>query len=467
MIKNYTPIYASLLILFISSFSFSQDTKWIHGIVKDQFENPLSNAEIFDESDSLVASTDSLGAFIVKVDLPMTFYAKHELDFSESIKIKTKSANLVIFTIVKKIQLMNEVFVTRGNTQTVFDENAVNVVDYIPFENNLLTLKKYKGDYFIGYDEIGKEGESYLLDIKAKGLYQDCLDNYYVFSNDSAYHISIKNDGLHYMNILSIKDFTNRLKNCVVKSSDYLVTEEIHSLRTGYSLKYIKNDTNFIAYSFVDSVRLKYVVNAYYGNYRLILDRNGAEGQAALLQIKREYEKKYNMRIYDDRLVSPRNKGRRDDSYGEHRTRSKTIPNNNDNNNYRDYGLNRLVGNNQEVFTFKLKTGFVVINTNDNSANIFNEKGEAVRTRKVSLQGKFEFIFQDGKSSNLYFLMKEGGNHKVYAYNPLTGEVIYAKNFKTFPNTSNVKVYDGWLYFKYLKNNYYDIKRVRLPEFED
>lgn len=450
--KLFTLTLNLFLLTWLINFSFSQSEKIIYGNVVDQLSDPLVNAHVLNENDSIIATTDSLGSYLAKINVPTKIYVKHEMDLSEKIKVRNNHEGSLNFTIQKKIQLMDEVYVTRSNVQVVFDEYSTNVLDYVPMKKNVLVLKEFKRKYYLSYKPFGEKGEDFMLDIRPKRLFTDCLDNYYIVTKDSAYHISIKNDGLHYVNILSIKDFKYNLKSCVVKTKNNIITEKTHSFNTGYNLELYSNDSSYTVYSYVDTLNLTTIVNEIYYNQVVRMKNLGFLGREDLRLLEMELEDTYGVEV-DQRPLRTVDHSRKRATYS---ITSRPV-----------YLTRQVNYKDKRIFTFKMKEGFAVLNFVDNSAIVFSDDGKVISKKSINIEGTFKYLYQDFTSKHLYILMKDGGNHKVYAFNPINGQMIYAKNFKTYPNTSNVRISDGWLYFKYLENNYYDIKRVRLPEFEN
>jgi hypothetical protein len=87
-------------------------------------------------------------------------------------------------------QELSSVDVVESKPENALDIDAVNIIDYFPFESSILTLKKHRNAYYVGIDSIGVEGPKYRFDIdRPKRLFIDCLgstrwtERYALFSN--------------------------------------------------------------------------------------------------------------------------------------------------------------------------------------------------------------------------------------------------------------------------------------------
>jgi hypothetical protein len=191
-----------LLALFfiIPGLTFSQE-KNITGQVISISDEPLSGARIIDVYGSdLCPVTDVEGRFAIVAEIGSRFGVELEgYEIQWSVISDTDNYTIRMET---KTQAIESIMITEELSEEALDIKNVNIIDFKPVGDYILTIKKNKNDYYLGLDKIQGEGQTYLLNMdKPEEFYFDCMNNTYILTRDSAYQFILFDYGLEFINV--------------------------------------------------------------------------------------------------------------------------------------------------------------------------------------------------------------------------------------------------------------------------
>ena len=174
------------LLLFITSISFLQTEKVINGKVVCQ-KSGVPNIQITNLVNEKSCVSDEFGNFsiLAKPDDMLVFMSENYYYKRKILEIEDFNTDRIIIYIDKKIEVLNEVFVTKKSISSPFDTQYSGVKSYTPAERRLFTAKSGIVNGLINAisgrtaqlkKELAVERNEMLLE-KIKYLYQD---EYYV-----------------------------------------------------------------------------------------------------------------------------------------------------------------------------------------------------------------------------------------------------------------------------------------------
>lgn len=443
--------------VFVHSFSIAQD---IVGQVVDKKENRIEFARILDENGKLMTVTDSLGQFRVDMTGMMGFevaYSGFESQWIPKSSIRNGRVKVVL-----DVQFLefDEVTVTNQKYVSALDINSVNIIDYRPFRDHILTLKKKKQTYYLAIDSIGVEGVSIPFTIdRPRSLFEDCLGNVHVVCDNYVYQFHFEDTNLFIYEPMRIEDFETQLEPCRGWFSYGLVTEQLSYHNQQYDLTFYERGT---------------------GNQKNIyhqFDEVSAEIAAEdgmRLGISELYKTQADSIEYDPlnfrRMLRSIHGGENPDANLKFMVQSCdadksgaacTIP---FSNRWEEVAASyALFSYPVDVRTMQVGNYLAVIDFMVDSVTVFDSKGNVFSATNFKSEYDIKEVWQDHSSGELYLYANHGGVNELYHLDIFSGETKYIKNLNMIPLTKDRKINDGWLYFKKLVNGYYKVYRVKLP----
>lgn len=441
-------IVTFLIALILPSIAYSQD---VIGQVKDKKGNNIQFARILNEEGKLITVTDSIGLF--RVDL--TGKTGFEVSYSgfESQWVSKESIKNGRVKIVLDVQLLelDEVTVTNEKYHSALDVNSVNIIDYRPFGNYILTLKRKKDTYYLGIDSVGTEGVSVPFTIdRPRSLYEDCLGNVHVVCDDYVYQFYFQDTNLIVYEPMSIADFEDQLTPCKGWFAYGLAAESLTYNNKQYDLTfyYRGEDSSKVIYHQVDEVAKRI-----------------AEEDSLRLAIQNWYSSNGDSSEYDPitlrRMMRKINNGENPDIALAFTSSQTTLGN--------PVRWEQLMATYMlhsypvDVRTVQVGNYLAVVDFFVDSIVVFDQKGEVYSSKGFDSQYDIKDVWQDHGTGELYLYANHGGTNELFHLDIFTGETTYVTNLNMIPLTKTRRINDGWLYFRKLVNGYHKVYRIRLP----
>lgn len=477
--KQATMKTILLLLFVLGSFgTFSQETL-IQGVAIDRTGNPIPGAEVINFKGKHITQCDSLGKFsfngergikygLVKEDYSLTWFYASESD--EPLRVFMDS----------KIQEIESVVITRKGSEDALDLENVNIIDYQPLQGYILTLKKKKASYYIGIDSISSEGLSVPISItKPRSLYFDCMQNTFILSRDSAYQFVILDGEIEYIAQMAMPTFNSYIRPCVAEFDSSLVLRRYSEHNKKYELTRYQNGEGYTFFSRMDTVGYQVASE----DALLLGLKNGNDLFGDSLNDNVLYRRNEMRRIHNGENPDVNLKALESSSNilleryqtGEdlptnerlalERQLSYEAYSNSPNSRWEQLqGSYMLRSQPVKLESFQISDYLVTVDFDTDSVLLFDHAGNRLQSKSFIVPSDVKDIWQDRSNGYLFLYTIDHGNHKVYSLNAFTGEVQYLKNFKGVPYTENGLVYDNWLYYRYIENGFYGIKRIQLPE---
>lgn len=443
----------------ISTLSLAQD---IIGQVLDKKDNKIEFARILDENGKLLTVTDSIGMFRVDLTGKTGFEVAYSGFESRWIaKESIKNGRIKVILDVQYLQL-EEITVNNEKYHSALDLNSVNIVDYRPFGDHILTLKKKKNTYYLGIDSIGVEGISVPFTIdRPRSLFEDCLGNVHVVCDHFVYQFYFEDTNLVIFQPMTIEDFETQLEPCRGWFAYGLVTENLSYHNQQYDLTFYERGT---------------------GNQKHIyhqIDEVSAEiasEEALRLGITEWYQIYGDSSEYDPltlrRMVRTIHKGENPDAnlqfMKDQQITDTVLPSvfrNTHNNSSWDKMMStyQLYSYPVDVRTMQIGNYLAVVDFLMDSVTVFDNQGELFSSTSFKSEYDIKEVWQDLSTGELYLFANHSGVNELFQLDIFTGETTYIKNLNSIPLSKDRKINDGWLYFKKLVNGYYKVFRMRLP----
>ncbi len=391
---------------------------------------------------------------------------------------------------VTDVRNIQEVVVRSSSTQTVLDLYSINILDYRVYGQDILTLKKSKNQYYIGIEYADKLNEGYLLDIKKpRSIFSDCMNNVYILTDENAYQFIIKEDKVEIISVLNLPTFKANVKSCVGDFNDGLLVQRYTDYNKGYKLdlynKKIREKKTI--YKTIDSIALWNYIDLVAPDRRLRITQNSqmrrvrkpqfAQFRGGINQLGEDHNVVPTglQKVY---YVNNRNLLRNFPPLPSYQSPSKSSSFLGSNHFYNDAFFNSIVevrnhfnlmlmknmyNKKIEVNTFQLSDeNFVVLNRFERKIYIYNQKGELKSEEKFDFQNKIIEVKFDPYTKNIYFTSKTDNLFKVHRLNIEDGSTHYVGGFKNIMFAKSIKIFDGWIYYRVMKNDYYKLYRTRL-----
>lgn len=482
LMRNWLTMRLLFILVFstlYSLFSFSQEVE-VSGVVFGPDGKKVEGALILDYHGKWLSDpTGEQGAFSFTGTVGDLFAIEkdgYELKW-ERVQAGGKLMKIVLDT---KLQDIEEIVITQQNSEEALDLENVNIIDYQPLNNCILTLKREKRTYYIGLDSLNHAGVSYPLEIyKPRELFIDCMNNAYVLSADSAYQFYLLDNGIMVSEGVEIERFDQYIRPCVSKFDNRLVFEELSDLNKSYKLTLYDSTTATVIFNRFDQLGYQAAWEASVGA-GMQTDPNYGDTLVDPVYLRRQQRRK----VYGRNDVGEdfqRDLARDNDEFMRiSKQTSDSLnkgPNTGNTNaweaannwsNTSDYAAAMasfmIFTQPLQIKTFQIGDYMAVVDYLTDSVMILDHQGYRLRVNDFILEDDIKNVVQDKATGYIYLFSMDKGNHKVYGLNVFTGSIYYLKNFGGRPYTENAIIYDGFLYYKVQSNNFYGIERVRLPK---
>ena len=442
-------ILTSVLFCLCAFQSIAQEVKIS---VIDINDAPIADAYIVNKNKNRINKTDENGQFLVDISKYSTIGLTKKGYADRWIKLSSDQQGDIVIVMDYFYQELETVNIESIGPESALDINAVNVIDYFPFNETILTLKRHRGRYYVGLDSLGKEGKKFEFNYdKPKRLFLDCLGNMHVVCSEVVYQIAISEDELVIIDKISKSQFNLLLEPCVAKLDDKYVMKSLSSNNQAYSLAlYDKNTDPKLFYYQID------VVSA----------RVAAEEALKLEFSVREdvMEDSMEMHILDlRRYIRQVYAGENPDVNLDFIQKDMVDGSGNSKRWTERYGLFSILTYPINIRSFQIGNQVAVVDYDIDSLSIYNQDGERLSQVPFSVSSDIKEVWQDLSNDNLYFYTRKNGNHLIFHLDDKTGETIFLKSMREIGLSKNHRIYDGYLYYLEIDDNYYRIQRTRLP----
>ena len=324
--------------------------------------------------------------------------------------------------------------------ETVVDQKAINVIDYLPFDNAILVLKSYKRERILSIEGQDTTYRSYGLEkLKATSIFQDCFDNIHLLTEDSAYQIWMDST-LQFISSSGIKDFNDAVKSCIADFNESNVFYNFTNRNKKYTLTSIDKksktrNTIFISHDEVaeqvaqvcyDSIiRMYYKVTPDYAN---IISAGAWSGD--LMELN-------SINFHLDWLIS---------------------------------WYLKVRGTKLNIQSFQWENLIYTLDQFKDSVYIQDDSNKLLEVKPHSFakSNRVFDVIQDRASGSFYELELKNG---IYSLTQVTLESNKASKeivLTEAPLCKNIQVHDDWVYFMVRQNDFYQINRIYLKwEFQN
>lgn len=466
-----------LLILFltIASISTAQES-WIHGVVTDNTGNPIAASEVITYKGKHITETDSLGRFSFMGEEKVKYgLAKNGFELKWFLAKVTKDPMQIVM--LRDVQEIESVIITRKGAEEALDLQNVNIIDYQPLQGYILTLKKKKDSYYVGIDSLNTEGLSIPISIeKPRELFYDCMQNTFILNQEKAYQFVILDGEMKYISEMPIASFNTYIRPCVADFDGALVLSNLSDHNKRYKLTRYENGVGVTFFSELDTIGYEVAME----DALMIGQTNGREfiGDSIndnLLAQRQEMREIHNGENPDVNLQMLKNSQKNERSQSDEPMSAQEQMHQNQQMSHSSYDSQSSTWSQAQasymlrsqpikIQSFRISNYVAVVNYDVDSVFLFDDKGIKMQSKPFMVPSDIKDVWQDLATDFLYLYTKDNGNHKLYSLNALTGEVNYLKNFRGTSHTKSGLVYDSWLYYRFIENGFYGIKRVKLPE---
>ena len=455
-----------LTTLFIIFSTFLITAQTITGNVKDNEGTPITYAKVIDIDNKLLAFSDSMGFFsfdAAKVSGFGVAYFGFETEWFIVDRIQNNHVDIVLEFPVLDLEA---VVVTSERDKRALDFESVNILDYRPFGDLILTLKKYKGAYYIGIDSIGVEGKNYLFSHgKPKSLFEDCLGNMHILTSQDAFQFQLIDDRLEVLAAVPIEEFKVQLQSCVAFFDSKLITEELRYHNQLYQLVYYSGGDvePKVVYSQIDRVTMA-VAEEEYLKLTIIQGRQdyGDQYQADELLLRRDLRRIHNGENPDANLAFlPTSSDSLSGTSSVHDPSGGSDPSGSSG--WMDAITNyKLFSYPVDVRSYQVGHYLAVIDFMTDSVTLLDQEGKVASEKAFDGQHKIKEVWQDESNGDLFLHSHDGGTSEIYRLDVFTGQTEYITNLNDIPLSRSRKIHQGWLYFRILQYGYYKVYRRKM-----
>ena len=392
---------------------------------------------------------------------------------------------------VTDVKYIQEIVVKSSSTQTALDLYSQNILDYRVYGKDILTLKKRKRDYYIGIEYVNKEAENYQLEIdRPRSIYIDCMNNVFILNDYNAYQFVIK-DSIQVISVLNLGIFYANVKSCVGNFDSTLLVQRYTNYNKGYQLNMYNKETKKkeVVFSMIDSVALNNYFDIINPNKRLrIVQNSQMHRNQRRPNSNQNLGDRYNQRGANDvktpvgyndvyystnrRMVNSFNNRvsvnpsaqqmksltshyQFNDAYFKSLASSRNV--------FYSMVLKNLYNTKIEIKTFQLNNEeFMVVDRFKSMVSIFQKDGVLLTQMNFNFESVIIEMIQDPYTREVYFTSKTENLFKVHRLNIEDGTTHYVGGFKNIMLARTIKIFDGWIYYRVKKNDYYKLYRTRL-----
>lgn len=440
-----------LFVAFImcSAFSYAQSIKIS---ILDINEKPISDVKVLDKDEAIIGSSDQNGLFIIHKSEHNIIGLSKKGFANRWFKLASYDGKEITVTLQYYYQELDMVEVAESKPESALDIDAVNIIDYVPFNNSILTLKSHRGINYIGIDSLGQEGPKFVFEPKRpKRLFQDCLGNIHVICPEMVYQIAIAENELVIIDQIK-KDFFNiLLEPCVAKLGGKYVLKALTQNNQAYSLslydKYTDPNTFYYEVDEISAgiaaeevIKVEFSIREQF--YEDSLSFHALDLRNYLRQLHNGENPDVSLDFIQKSITKPDgSKTRWTERYAQYKNLT--------------YPIN--------VRSFQVGNEVAVVNYEIDSLILFNEKGEQISQVPFKVNSDIKDVWQDLSNDNLYLYTRNNGNHSIFHLNDVNGKTTFLKSMKEIGFSRKHKIYGGYLYFLEIDNGFYRIQRSRLP----
>ena len=415
------------------------DSQVLIGSVTNSDNNPIGFAIVEDTLTKNKRTCDFLGNFILALDEQTVIKITHpEYEGKEFTVSPLKKSDTIFlnFVLTEKVQLVPEVIVTSDRLQRVTDQKNVNIVDYLPFKDFILTIKTVKSQRILGVEGVDTTLQEFNLGkIKAKSLVEDCFGNVHLLTRDSSYQIWI-DTSLHIVSTSSIEKFNKLLKPCVANFSENNVFYSFTNHNRKFALISIDKKTKEKDYFFQlhDKIGEK-VARSYYWSIISCYNQNIPE-----------YANMIALGVWDGNPLTLNFSSPEFDSM--------------------IIWYLKIRGVELNIQAFQNGNKLLILDQFSDSIHIFDEKNTLLKNIYYSFpKGSTVFpVIQDRCTDIIYVLSKAQGIYNLAAINPSIDNNIQPSELtiSEVPFAVNIKIFNGWVFFLIEENGFYGLHRIKM-----
>lgn len=438
------------IILCLCSFSsFSQTIKLT---VVDIDDKPMANVLIVDNNKNKIDETNENGVVVIDKSKGIIGLVKQGFE-DRWLKISDSDQKEVVIVMDYYYKEFDVVNVEQARPEEALSIDAVNILDYFPFNESILTLKRFKSSYYISVDSVGNEGKRYEFKRdRPIEFFMDCIGNMHVICPERVYQIAISNDELVIIDEISKDLFNILLEPCVAKFDEKYVMKSLSFGNQAYSLAlydkmkdpemfYYRIDVLSARVALEEELKLEFVVRS---------DVLNDSMEAHILDLRRFVRELYAGQNPDVNLAFIMNDIK--DSEGNTRRWTEQM------------ALYKIFTYPIDIRSFRVGNNVAVVDYEVDSLSIFSAKGKRLNQLPFNVEGDIKQIWQDVSNDNIYFYTRNNGNYMIYYLNDETGETIFLKTTRDLGFTKNHRIHRGYLYYLKIENGYHKIHRVQLPK---
>lgn len=434
----FKPGYFTLFIL--AFLTLNTHSQVLIGTVTDSEYNPLVQAEIQDTTSRKSAVCDLFGSFILNITSNSVLEISHPEYASRFFPIVTEQNTDTIylnFLLTEKTQSISEVIITSDRLKKVVDQKSINVVDYLPFNDFILVIKSKNTNRFLSLEGIDTTfAEFDLGKIKAKALFEDCYGNIHLLDKDSAYQIWI-DSGFHVVSTASIERFNKLLKPCIADFSENNVFYNFTNRNRKYTLTSIDKKSKQKEFFFHTHDKVgESVATSYFWSIIRIYN-----------QAIPEYANMITLGVWDGNLLTL---------------------------NFSSPEFDRMVtwylkirAVELNINAFRKNNNLIVFDQFSDSIHVFNDQNNQMISRTYPFEkgSKVFDVIQDRFNSTFYEQKIEKGVYTLTSLNHVfeNGSPNKQITISEIPFATNMKVFNDWVYFTVLENNFNRLYRMNIP----
>lgn len=442
----------SLGLFLFSCIGFSQKIKIT---VIDINETPIENVSIVDSEKIEITQTNEKG--IATVDKSIGIIGLTKKGYKDRwLKISDSDQKEIVIEMDYYYLELDVIDVEESKPEEALSIDAVNIIDYFPFGESILTIKRFKDKYYIGVDSLGKEGvkHEFIYD-KPRSFFMDCIGNMHVVCPERVYQIAITENELIIIDDISKDLFNIILEPCVANFGDNYVMKSLSFNNQAYSLAlYDKYKDPVMFYYQIDAVSARVAAEeALKLEFSVRNDVYQDSMDAHVLELRRFIRQIYSGENPDANLDFIMNDLR--DSTGNSRRWSE------------QYAIYKLFSYPIDIRSFRVGNSVAVVDFENDSLSIYSNLGEKMSQLPFKVEGKIKEVWQDISNDNIYLYTRNNGNYYIYYLNDITGEVSLLKSTKDLGVTKGYRIYNQYLYYLQIENGFYKIHRVQLPKHWD
>ncbi|MDX2362712.1 MAG: hypothetical protein QNK23_18020 [Crocinitomicaceae bacterium] len=432
---------------FLLLYTFPTFSQIMEGNVEGPDGMPIVSAQILDKNKRVITWTDSLGKFTLDQRKYRVFGISKRGYAERWYKVGEKYRNELYVTLDYKYQDLESVDVISQGPEEALDIYSVNIIDYLPFDSQILTLKKDKRTYYIGVDSIGYVGPRYAFrEERPKSLFLDCMGNVHIVCNENVYQFVVLPDSLVIVDVVPKSVFDRFLEPCVAQFEGGIVMKQLSIHNQSYDLKLFNKDKSIRHfYHQVDEVSARIAsedaLMAGLMRNEEILGDSLHENVLTTRRTLRKIHNGANPDIGMDFMKRNNQGARHAERIGLYRLRS--------------YPIN--------VRSFQLNDYVCVVDFEIDSVSLYNHDGDFVQQRSFGVIGDIKEVWKDHYTNSIYLYARNDGNHIVYFLDVLSGHTIFLQSMREFRFIESEKIHNGWLYYREIENGFFNINRVKLP----